>query len=123
MRNNSKQLVLILLLTYLSTPVLATTLTTSGMANSIRVALCGFQTLVYTILPTLALIMFLFAGLAYAAGQVFGAEMRAKAQGWAMSLLVGGIVGIFIAVLAPILVQIFTQMAGGSVAWGSYTCP
>jgi len=82
------------------------------MATRIRDALCGFQTLVYTILPTLALIMFLFAGLAYAAGQVFGAEMRAKAQGWAMSLLVGGILGIFIAVLAPILVQIFVSMSG-----------
>jgi hypothetical protein len=98
-----------LLLVLLSVPAAATT---TSMAESIRSALCGFQTLVYTILPTLALIMFLFAGLAYAAGQVFGAEMRAKAQGWAMSLLVGGIIGIFIAVLAPILVTIFTNMSG-----------
>jgi hypothetical protein len=87
------------------------------MASSIRRALCDFQTLVYTVLPTLALIMFLFAGLAYAAGQVFGAEMRAKAQGWAMSLLVGGILGIFIAVLAPILVDIFTRMSGGTMSY------
>ena len=85
---------------------------TSAMASTIAAALCDFQVLVYTILPTLALIMFLFAGLAYAAGQVFGAEMRAKAQGWSMSLLVGGIIGIFIAVLAPILVQIFVNMSG-----------
>jgi len=84
---------------------------TTSMASSIRTSLCDFQVLVYTILPTLALIMFLFAGLVYAAGQVFGAEMRAKAQGWSMSLLVGGIVGIFIAVLAPILVQIFVKMS------------
>jgi hypothetical protein len=98
---------------------------TSAMASNIRGALCGFQVLVYTILPTLALIMFLFAGLAYAAGQVFGAEMRAKAQGWSMSLLVGGIVGIFIAVLAPILVNIFVQMTGNPSAWGAggvWTC-
>ena len=109
-----------LLLVLLSVPVAATT---TSMAESIRTALCSFQTLVYTVLPTLALIMFLFAGLAYAAGQVFGAEMRAKAQGWAMSLLVGGIIGIFIAVLAPILVKIFTDMSGSSVTWGSYICP
>jgi len=107
-----------LLLVLLSVPVAATT---SSMAVKIRDALCGFQTLVYTVLPTLALIMFLFAGLAYAAGQVFGAEMRAKAQGWAMSLLVGGIIGIFIAVLAPILVTIFTGMAPASMTYTA--CP
>jgi len=116
--------ILLLILACLVTPVFASSsLSTTAMASNIRVALCGFQTLVYTILPTLALIMFLFAGLAYAAGQVFGAEMRAKAQGWAMSLLVGGIIGIFIAVLAPILVRIFIGMTGTSVNWGSSSCP
>ena len=112
------KITLILLLVCLSTPVFATT---AQMATTIRNALCGFQTLVYTVLPTLALIMFLFAGLAYAASQVFGAEMRAKAQGWAMSLLVGGILGIFIAVLAPILVEIFVSMSAGAMT--TYRCP
>jgi len=122
MRKN--KMIFLLLLACLTTPLFAaaSSISTSTMASNIRAALCDFQTLVYTVLPTLALIMFLFAGLAYAAGQVFGAEMRAKAQGWAMSLLVGGIIGIFIAVLAPILVKIFTDMAGGSVPWGSYNC-
>jgi uncharacterized protein YacL len=116
MKNHAK-MVFILLLSSLST--LAFAVTPTSMATDIANALCGFQTLVYGILPTLALIMFLFAGLAYAVGQVFGAEMRAKAQGWAMSLLVGGIVGIFIAVLAPILVTIFTNMGGLTAP----TCP
>jgi uncharacterized protein YacL len=111
MRNNAKMVFVLLLLCF-STSASAST---SQMASTIASALCGFQTLVYTVLPTLALIMFLFAGLAYASGQVFGAEMRAKAQGWAMSLLVGGIVGIFLAVLAPILVQIFIKMAPGTM--------
>ena len=105
-----------LLLLCLMAPVFAT----STMAANIAKSLCDFQVLVYTVLPTLALIMFLFAGLAYAAGQVFGAEARAKAQGWSMSLLVGGIVGIFIAVLAPILVQIFVSM---SPAMHYVACP
>jgi hypothetical protein len=103
------KIILLLLLVCLMAPVFAGT---SAMASNIAKSLCSFQVLIYTILPTLALIMFLFAGLAYAAGQVFGAEMRAKAQGWSMSLLVGGIVGIFIAVLAPILVTIFVNMSG-----------
>ncbi|MCX6776867.1 MAG: hypothetical protein NTY73_02785 [Candidatus Micrarchaeota archaeon] len=119
MRKN--KMIFLLLLMCLMTPAFAgPSVSTTAMAANIRVALCGFQVLVYTILPTLALIMFLFAGLAYAAGQVFGAEMRAKAQGWAMSLLVGGIIGIFIAVLAPILVGILVSMSPGT--FGSYSC-
>jgi hypothetical protein len=112
MMNKHSKMASILILLGLSTPVFAASGVSglSGMASAVAGALCGFQTLVYTVLPTLALIMFLFAGLAYASGQVFGAEMRAKAQGWAMSLLVGGIVGIFLAVLAPILVTIFVSM-------------
>jgi hypothetical protein len=94
---------------------------TSGMASNIAAGLCNFKILVVGILPTLSLILFLFAGLAYAAGQAFGAETKAKAQGWAMSLLVGGIIGIFIAVLAPILVSIFVGMSGGSMT--TFTCP
>jgi hypothetical protein len=87
--------------------------TTSGMASQIAAGLCQFKILVLGVLPTLALILFLFAGLAYAAGQAFGAETKAKAQGWAMSLLVGGIIGIVLAVLAPILVNIFISMTTG----------
>ncbi|NYZ78997.1 hypothetical protein H0N99_02515 [Candidatus Micrarchaeota archaeon] len=118
MRNNAK-MALVLILLSLQTPVFAA-VGVGTMATNIALALCQFQTLVYTVLPSLSLIMFLFAGLAYASGQVFGSEMRAKAQGWAMSLLVGGIIGIFLAVLAPILVKIFTQMSPGTF---TFSCP
>jgi hypothetical protein len=120
MRNNAK-MALVLLLLSLQTPVFAVSITV--MAGNIAAALCSFQTLVYTVLPSLALIMFLFAGLAYASGQVFGSEMRAKAQGWAMSLLVGGIIGIFLAVLAPILVKIFVSMSPGTFVGSNCITP
>jgi len=80
--------------------------------------LCNIKNLIVGIIPTIALIMFLLAGLVYAAGQTFGAEMKAKAQGWAMSLLVGGIVGIVIAVIAPLLVDTFIGMG----SFGARAC-
>jgi len=89
------------------------------MAAAIASGLCYFKVLVTGVLPTLSLILFLFAGLAYAAGQAFGAETKAKAQGWAMSLLVGGIIGIVLAVLAPVLVSIFVAMSMGSMVTAS----
>ncbi|QLJ52203.1 MAG: hypothetical protein Sv326_0028 [Candidatus Fermentimicrarchaeum limneticum] len=87
----------------------------TSMASAIATGLCYFRVLVTGVLPTLSLILFLFAGLAYAAGQAFGAETKAKAQGWAMSLLVGGIIGIVLAVLAPVLVEIFISMSMGGM--------
>jgi len=88
----------------------------SAYASNIAAGLCNFKILIIGVLPTLALILFLFAGLAYAAGQAFGAETKAKAQGWAMSLLVGGIIGVVLAVLAPLLVTIFVGMGLGATA-------
>jgi hypothetical protein len=84
------------------------------MSQTVAKGLCQFKILVVGILPALALILFLFAGLAYAAGQAFGAETKAKAQGWAMSLLVGGIIGIVLAAIAPVIATIFVGMATGT---------
>lgn len=92
----------------------------SSVASSISSQLCNIKNLIVGIIPTIALIMFLLAGLVYAAGQTFGAEMKAKAQGWAMSLLVGGIIGMVLAVIAPLLVNTFMNMGGGM--YGG-TCP
>jgi len=84
----------------------------SDVSSNITSQLCNIKSLINAIIPTVALIMFLLAGLIYAAGQTFGAEMKAKSQGWAMSLLVGGIIGIVIAVMAPWLVNLFIGMQG-----------
>ena len=101
----------------------SSSVSTTTMASQMAAGLCGFKILVVGVLPTLALILFLFAGLAYAAGQAFGAETKAKAQGWAMSLLIGGIIGIVLAVLAPILVSIFVSMStGGRVSMTGDPC-
>ncbi len=93
----------------------------SAVASGITSQLCQIRNLIVGIIPTIALIMFLLAGLVYAAGQTFGAEMKAKAQGWAMSLLVGGIIGIVLAVVAPMLVDTFMNMGGG-MSGASHAC-
>jgi len=82
--------------------------TITSVASVIATQVCSIKYLVYGLLPTVAFILFLLSGLVYAAGQVFGAETKAKAQGWAVSLLVGGIIGIIITILAPAVVTIFT---------------
>jgi hypothetical protein len=88
--------------------------TVTSIATSLAKAICSVKWLVYGLLPTVALVMFLLAGLAYAAGQAFGAETKARAQNWAMNLLVGGVVGIVLAIIAPAILSIFVQNTGMS---------
>ena len=83
--------------------------TVTSVASALAVQICTIRYLIYGLLPTVALVMFLLAGLVYAAGQAFGAETKAKAQGWAMSLLVGAIIGIVLVILAPALLSVFVS--------------
>ncbi|MEM4389993.1 MAG: hypothetical protein QXG98_05015 [Candidatus Micrarchaeia archaeon] len=76
------------------------------------------------IVPMVALLMFIIAGAVYAAGQVMGAETRARANVWSTAMLVGGIIGLIIAASAPYFVQVFSQFSLGTTAtsFSSVSC-
>ncbi|MFA6908077.1 MAG: hypothetical protein WC263_04590, partial [Candidatus Micrarchaeia archaeon] len=48
-----------------------------------------------------AMLMIILAGVIYAAGQMMGAETRARANVWATACLTGALIAILIAVVAP----------------------
>jgi hypothetical protein len=52
-------------------------------------------------LPVAAMLMLILAGVIYAAGQMMGAETRARANVWATAALTGALIAILIAVIAP----------------------
>jgi hypothetical protein len=53
------------------------------------------------LLPVAAMLMIILAGVIYAAGQMMGAETRARANVWATAALTGALIAILIAVVAP----------------------
>jgi hypothetical protein len=60
--------------------------------------------MITTALPIIVIALFALAAIAYAAGQVFGAEMRGRATGWAMNMVVGAVIALIIYLLKePIL--------------------
>ncbi|MBI5159364.1 hypothetical protein HY992_04550 [Candidatus Micrarchaeota archaeon] len=72
------------------------------------------------IVPVVALLMFIVAGAIYAAGQIMGAETRARANVWSTAMLVGGIIGLILAASAGYFVETFSQFAlGGSSTYGT----
>jgi uncharacterized membrane protein len=54
-----------------------------------------------TLLPVAAMLMIIIAGVIYAAGQMMGAETRARANVWATAALTGALIAVLIAVVAP----------------------
>jgi len=74
-------------------------------------ALCNVNCTVSGLLPLLAFVLMVLAGVVYAAGQFFGAEMRARAIGWAMNMLTGAIIGLILSAIGP---NILTSLGGVS---------
>jgi uncharacterized membrane protein len=72
----------------------------SGLSN-VQSAIGNFCADLKSLLPVAAMLMVVVAGVIYAAGQIMGAETRARANVWATSALVGALIGLLIYAIAP----------------------
>lgn len=76
------------------------------------VALCNG---IKGLLPVAAMLMIVLAGVIYAAGQIMGAETRARANVWATACLTGALIAVLIAVIAPAMLDtIYSGVSGAS---------
>lgn len=100
-------LVLIALLAFAAVVSAADVLTT---VNSAMVQLCCS---VKKLLPVAAMLMIVIAGVIYAAGQMMGAETRARANVWATAALTGAIIAILIVVIAPAVLDLMFGTTNG----------
>lgn len=64
-------------------------------------ALRGLCADIQGLVPVTAMLLVVSAGVIYSAGQMFGAETRARANVWATSCLTGAVIGVIIATVAP----------------------
>jgi cytochrome bd-type quinol oxidase subunit 2 len=64
------------------------------------------------LLPVAAMLMIVIAGVIYAAGQVMGAETRARANVWATAALTGALIAVLIYAIAPAVLN--TIYGGGT---------
>jgi len=63
-----------------------------------------------SMLPVVAMMMLVLAGVIYASGQILGAETRARANVWATACLTGALIAILIVVVAqPVLQAIYAD--------------
>ena len=76
--------------------------------TELQKVLCSVYDTLNNIIPTVAFLLFALAGASYAIGQFFGAEIRAKSQVWAMSMVSGAVIGMLIVMFAKIIIQNLT---------------
>lgn len=81
--------------------VIANVLLATTPLGSLQTALETLCSDIESIVPIVAFIMILAAGVIYAVGQLMGAETRARASVWATAMFVGAIIGILIVVITP----------------------
>jgi uncharacterized membrane protein len=74
-------------------------------------------TALQTLLPVVAMLMVVVAGVIYAAGQIMGAETRARANVWATAALTGALIALLIYAIAPTVLG--SLMNGGALSCGA----
>ena len=92
--------------------VLAAVVLLGGIAFAASTVLGSVTTAIYqlcyglkSMLPIAAMMAIVLAGVIYAAGQMMGAETRARANVWATAALTGALIAIMMAVVAPAVLQ------------------
>lgn len=91
----------------------------SGLHDALS-SLCASLT---SLLPIVAMLMVIMGAVIYAAGQMMGAETRARANVWATSMVAGALMAILIVVIAP---AVLGAVYGGDVdcsGGGAAGCP
>ena len=109
---------------------------TGGSPTTIAAGICQLYDTVNVVLGAVIFVLIVLAAVVYAAGQVMGAETRARASVWATSMIVGAVIGIIIYVLVPPILNSMLQGtsvsaectntgtgAGGGTGTGTTTSP
>ncbi len=96
--------------------VFAATSMLSGLTGALDSLCVGLKSM----LPVAAMLMIILAGVIYAAGQMMGAETRARANVWATACLTGALIAILIAVVAPAVLN--SIYPSGSFTSGANAC-
>ncbi len=89
---------------------------TNPITGNICIAITQLCTGIQSLIPVASMLMLVIAAVIYAAGQMMGAETRARANVWATAALTGALIGILIVAIAPtVLRTIYSTSVNGNV--------
>lgn len=117
--NISKLKVLLYLLTISS---IVSTVFGESLLSSLSMTLCGIIDGIRTFVGILAIALFLIGGVLYAVAHFIptSVDFRKSLTGWSTAMIVGGIIGLIVVIIAQPLV---TTFAGFSTSVGASSIP
>ena len=88
--------------------------------------ICGIVNTIRTVVGVLAIALFIAGGAIYAVAHLLPAagNVRAGAQGWSMAMIVGGVIGLVLVIIAPYIVNMVVGFSTSAPnGGGSITLP
>jgi drug/metabolite transporter (DMT)-like permease len=73
-----------------------------------------------SLIPLVSVSLLVIAGMVYAIGKVLGQEFRSKSESWATTIAIGAILGLILAVSAPLIVETLIDAMGMEAS--EFTC-
>ncbi|MEM3609426.1 MAG: hypothetical protein QXO21_02630 [Candidatus Anstonellales archaeon] len=115
MKNNIKIFIFILLVSVINLFAQTATQSFDPLLTTVNNVCYSLRSL----LPPLSMLMLIGAGVVYIGGQFTGAETRSRANVWATNLLIGALIGLLIAAVAPVALESLSKSAGGPGSQGT----
>lgn len=99
---------------FLSAFTVSASSTLSG-TSSIVAQICALYNTVHTIIFILGLALIIVGAALYAGGNIAPSQVKGAAQGYGIGMIMGGIVGVIIAIAAPYILGIISGTAASTI--------
>ncbi len=91
------------------------TVSGSSATSSILSQICAIYTTVHSVIFILGLALIIVGAALYAGGNVMPGNTKGAAQGYGLGMIMGGIVGVIIALAAPYILSVITGTSASSI--------
>ena len=123
--NSIRRLFLIGMLLMVVSSVMATftisTVTQTGVTGNIITTTCQLYNTIHTVILFLGLALIILGAALYAGSHVLPGNLKSNAQGYGMGMIVGGVVGVILALSAPFILQVITGNSTQAASCNGYS--
>ncbi len=113
MKNTNHQIIL-----YAAFLLLYVASVANAQVAAISSDLCNIVGIVRALIGLLALVLFIIGGALYAVGHFLpqAGQIKQNLQGWSMGMVLGGIIGVVLVLIAPFAINMIIGFGGNTLA-------
>jgi hypothetical protein len=105
----------LMLLPFIAFATVSAQSTTSNTLATISSVICPIYIAVNTGIFILGLTLMILGGALYAAAHIMPGQSKGSIQGYGMGMIIGGVIGVIIAELAPYILSLLTSTSSATI--------